>query len=295
MDTPPAALTCRKRRRVRPVTGFSNRDVTIHSSGPWVPHRRCRRDLFGKSEDFSAGSGLRARLQYREAIGARRQRGRRTPRGAGGATNGYSTPKDMARYLAALLGGGANEHGTMLKPATLASMFAAQYQPPPPIPGMGPAFWRRTAGGHSVVEHQGIMPGFDSQILAAPDDGVGLMASTNGASRAVQWMPVEMSKLLHHLLGVSDDVIRTEVPQRPEIWGDICGWYYLPGPLTDVRLRTIAGAGVEVFVRRGQLVLRFLTPVPALYHGFPLHPADDTDPYVFRMDADRATRVPCAR
>jgi CubicO group peptidase (beta-lactamase class C family) len=177
-----------------------------------------------------------------------------------GAANGYSTPKDMARYLAALLGGGTNKHGTVLKLATLASMFAAQYRPDPRIPGMGLAFWRRTAGGHSVVEHQGIMPGFDSQILAAPDDGVGLMAFTNGASRAVQWMPVEMSRLLHYLLGVPDDVIRTDIPQRPEIWGGICGWYYLPGPLTDVRLRTIAGAGVEVFVRRGQLVLRFLTP-----------------------------------
>ena len=64
----------------------------------------------------------------------------------------------------------------------------------------------------------------------------------------------------------------------------ICGWYYLPGPLTDVRLRTISGFGVEVCVRRGQLVLRFLTPIPALYRGFLLHPADDTDPYVFRMD-----------
>jgi hypothetical protein len=201
-----------------------------------------------------------------------------------GAGVTYSTPKDMARYLVALLGGGANEHGTVLKPATLASMFAAQYQPDHRIPGMGMAFWRRTAGGHSVVEHQGIIPGFDSQILAAPDDGVGLMAFTNGTSRGVQWMPVAMSKLLHHLLGVPDDVIRTDVPQRPEIWGEICGWYYLPGPLTDVRLRTIAGAGVEAFVRRGQLSLRFLTPIPALYKGFPLHPADDTDPYVFRMD-----------
>jgi CubicO group peptidase (beta-lactamase class C family) len=100
--------------------------------------------------------------------------------GAGGI---YSTPIDMARYLAALLGGGANEHGTVLKPATLAAMFAAQFQPDPRISGMGPAFWRRTAGGHPVVEHQGIIPGFDSQILVAPDDGVGLMAFTNGSSR----------------------------------------------------------------------------------------------------------------
>ncbi len=201
-----------------------------------------------------------------------------------GAGSIYSTPKDMARYLAAVLGGGANEHGTVLKPATLAAMFAAQFQPDPRIPGMGLAFWRRTAGGHPVVEHQGIIPGFDSQIIVAPDDGVALMAFTNGASHAVQWMPVEMSRLLHDLLGVPDDAIRTDVPQRPEIWGGICGWYYLPGPLTDVRLRTIAGAGVEVFVRRGQLVLRFLAPIPPLYKGLPLHPADDTDPYVFQMD-----------
>jgi CubicO group peptidase (beta-lactamase class C family) len=72
--------------------------------------------------------------------------------GAGGI---YSTPIDMTRYLAALLGGGANEHGTVLKPATLAAMFAAQFQPDPRISGMGP-FWRRTARGHPVVEHQGI-------------------------------------------------------------------------------------------------------------------------------------------
>ena len=207
---------------------------------------------------------------------------------------GGTTPKRQshARYpgIRLVSGGehagkrGGLEHGTVLKPATLASMFTAQYQPDPRIPGMGLAFWRRTAGGHLVVEHQGIIPGFDSQILVAPDDGLGLMAFTNGASRAVQWMPVEMSRLLHDLLGVPDDVIPTDVRQRPEIWGDICGWYYLPGPLTDLRLRTIAGFGVEVFVRRGQLVLRFLTPIPALYRGFLLYPADDTDPHVFRMD-----------
>jgi hypothetical protein len=44
------------------------------------------------------------------------------------------------------------------------------------------------------------------------------------------------------------------------------------------------GAGVEVLVRRGQLMLRGLSPVPTLYRGFPLHPDDDKDPYVFRID-----------
>ena len=201
-----------------------------------------------------------------------------------GATNAYSTPRDMARYLAALMGGGANEHGSVLKPATVATMFAAQYQPHPRIPGMGLAFWRRDAGGHQVVEHQGVIPGFDSQILVAPDDGIGVMAFTNGTRRGAFWLPIELSRLLNHLLDVPDEVIRTDVPQRPAVWNDICGWYYLPGPLTDTRVRGAMGAGVEVFVHRGQLALRFLSPVPALYRGFPLHPGDLEDPYAFQVD-----------
>jgi hypothetical protein len=39
-----------------------------------------------------------------------------------------------------------------------------------------------------------------------------------------------------------------------------------------------------VFVRRGQLRIRILSPIPALYQGFPLHPDDETDPYAFRID-----------
>jgi hypothetical protein len=42
------------------------------------------------------------------------------------------------------------------------------------------------------------------------------------------------------------------------------------------------GAGGEVAVRRGQLILRALSPIPALYRGVPLHP--DDDPSVFWID-----------
>ena len=201
-----------------------------------------------------------------------------------GAANAYSTPRDMARYVAALLGGGANEHGSVLAPATLAGMFAAQYQPDPRIPGIGLAFWRRNAGGRPVVEHQGLLPGFDSLILVAPDDGVGVMAFTNGTRSGALWLPAELGRLLSSLLGVPDEKVRTDVPQRPEVWGDLCGWYQLPGPFTDLRLRAMVGAGVEVLVRRGELVLRFLTPVPLLYRGFVLHPRDAEDPYAFQID-----------
>ncbi|CCW12857.1 serine hydrolase domain-containing protein [Rhodococcus aetherivorans] len=201
-----------------------------------------------------------------------------------GAGAAYSTPTDMARYVAALLGGGANEHGSVLEPATLATMFAPQYQADPRLPGVGLTFFRGDVGGHHVAEHQGILPGFNSQITVAPGDGVGILAFTNGAHRAVMWLPVETGTLLGSVLGVPGEKIRTDIPQRPEVWSEICGWYYLPGRLTDTRVRAMIGAGVEVFVRRGELLLRFLTPLPPLYRGLPLHPDDPADPYAFRFD-----------
>jgi len=200
------------------------------------------------------------------------------------ASSIYSTPRDMARYIAALVGGGANEHGSVLKPATLANMFKPHYQPDGRVPGIGLAFSRFNLGGHLAVEHGGILPGFNSQIFVAPDDGVGVMAFTNGARLAMFWLPNEVAGLLKHLLRVPDEAIRTDVPQHPEIWNDICGWYKLSGRLSDARARLSAGAGAEVFVHAGQLTLRGLSPIPALYTGFPLHPDDDTDPYVFRID-----------
>ena len=53
-----------------------------------------------------------------------------------GAGSVYSTTGDMARYAAALLGGGANEHGRVLEPATLAAMFE-----PPTSPIRGYRAW----------------------------------------------------------------------------------------------------------------------------------------------------------
>jgi len=196
----------------------------------------------------------------------------------------YSTPRDMARYLAALLGGGANEHGAVLKPETLATMFEPHYQPDPRIPAMGLGFWRAELAGHRAVEHQGIVPGFNSQIFLAPDDGVGVMAFTNGARNAVTWLMPEAGRLLSHLIGVPDEAIRTDVPHHPEIWGEICGSYGVRAQTTDMMAWSMVGAGAEVVVRRGQLMIRALSPIPTLYRGFVLHPDDEQDPYVFRVD-----------
>jgi CubicO group peptidase (beta-lactamase class C family) len=199
-----------------------------------------------------------------------------------GAGSAYSTTRDMARYVAALLDGGAGKHGSVLEPGTLADMFAPHYQPDPRVPGVGLSFFRHDVGGHLVVAHEGVLPGFNCQLSVAPHDGVGVVAFTNGARSATAWLEAEVSKLLRQILGAPDDVVRTNVPHHPEVWGDLCGWYSFPGSLRDVQKWFIAGA--EVLVRRGRLVLRPLTPIPALSRGLPLYPDDDKDPYVFRLD-----------
>src|SRR4029450_953047 len=105
---------------------------------------------------------------------------------------------------AALLGEGTGEHGSVLEPGTLASMFAPHYQPDPRVPGVGLAFFRGDAGGHLVVEHDGLMPGFSSQMSVAPDDGVGVVAFTNGARGAKAWLGAEVAGMIRYLLGVPD-------------------------------------------------------------------------------------------
>jgi CubicO group peptidase (beta-lactamase class C family) len=196
----------------------------------------------------------------------------------------YSTVRDIARFAAALMGGGANEQGSILEPAALSAMFEPHHQPDPRVPGWGLGFARGEAGGHCVVGHDGILPGFNSTLLVAPDDGLAIVALTNGSPGAFMWMETEFKRLLRHLLDVPDEVIRTDIPHHPEVWGELCGGYRLPPRISDLRGRLAIPGGVEVFVGGGRLMIRARTPVPALYRGLPLHPDDEHDPYVFRLD-----------
>lgn len=249
--------------------------------------RHFREHIFGPlgmtDTDFARSDRIRARLATGYAL---RAGGPRPVRDCDLVTVGagavYSTTADMARYVAALLAGGSGEHGQILRPETLATMFAPHYQPDPRLPGVGLGFFRRNLGGHLVAGHDGLVPGFTSQMSLAPRDGTGVVAFTNGARSAMAWLGAEVTAVLGRILGVPDPVIRADVPHRPEIWTDVCGWYSFRGSLRDAQKWFIAGA--EVLVRRGQLTLRPLTPVPALARGLPLHPDDAGDPYVFRID-----------
>jgi hypothetical protein len=193
----------------------------------------------------------------------------------------------MARYVAALLGGGANEHGSVLKPGSLARMLAPAYQPDPRIPGMGLAFIRGEAGGHRTVGHDGIVRGFLSDMVLVPDEGIGVVAFANTGGFDPRGAPVPVADaVLRLLLGLPPDAVRTDVPEHPETWSELCGRYSRgPGVLTEPQPAVTLGAGVEVLVRRSHLTIRGRTPIPAVRRGLRLHADDDDDPYAFRIDA----------
>jgi hypothetical protein len=48
------------------------------------------------------------------------------------------------------------------------------------------------------------------------------MAFTNGSRNASGWLTGGTERLLRELIGAPDQGIGTDVPQRPDTWGDIC-------------------------------------------------------------------------
>jgi hypothetical protein len=165
-------------------------------------------------------------------------------------------------------------------------MFQPHHQPDPRVPGYGLSFELGEEDGHRTVGHGGVLSGFLTQMTLAPDDGVGVIVLANTGGLDGRGAPETLTAtLLRRLLGLPDQTIRTDVPPRPEIWAELCGWYGMaPGPLTNAFYRLAFGAGVEVAVRHGHLMLLPISPIPALRRGFRLHPDHDTDPYVFRVD-----------
>lgn len=206
-----------------------------------------------------------------------------------GADGIYSSVTDLARYAWALLDGG--DDGSILQSESRALMYESHYSPDPRLVSMGLGFFRHDAGGHRIVSHDGILPGFNSSLWVAPDDGVAVVGLTNGSIDAMVWLADEIGGLLHRILALPDEATRTDLPHHPELWRELCGRYRLP-PVADWRGRMMMGGGARVLVRGGRLVMQLLTPIPALYRGLPLLPDAEDDPYAFRLDLSRFGMAP---
>ena len=198
----------------------------------------------------------------------------------------YSTAADLALYLECLLNGGSTPHGRILESSTVAQMFSPHYQPDPRLPGMGLGFNLGAEDGHRTVGKDGVVSGFLSALTMAPSAGMGVVALSNTGGLSAQGAPLGVcTAVLRDLLQLPEDPVRRDVPPRPDVWARLCGWYSpTPGRVTNLFARAFMGAGAEVVVAGHHLVLKPLTPIPALRRGMPLHPDDPKDPYAFRVD-----------
>jgi hypothetical protein len=221
---------------------------------------------------LATGCELRSR-----GLGAVADREIATP-GAGGVC---STMSDMARLSRRFWAAAPMSTAPCSHARRSPACSSPTTSPIPRIPGRGLGFFRDQIGGHRTVGHDGIWTGFRTDMVLAPDDGMGVLAFSNTGRFDPRGAPVPVANaLVRHLLDLSADAARTDVLT----WSDLCGVFsFGPGVLTDPQPRMALGAGVEVVVRRGHLMIRGQTPIPAVRRGLRLHP-EGAGPYAFRID-----------
>jgi hypothetical protein len=209
---------------------------------------------------------------------------REVPAPGGGGL--YSTAADMARYVAALLRGGGTERGQVLTAGSVRALFQPHFRPAPRVAGMALGFEPHTERGRALICTGGTVNGFLSALEMAPEEGVGVvvLANTGGLDNCGLPEPLAAA-VTRRLLGMPDNPVRGDVVPHPEAWQALRGWYAPDaGPVTNLFARVGFGAGVEVAVRHGRLLLRPLTPVPGLWDAMVLHPDDPDDPRVYRVE-----------
>ncbi|MEP0548905.1 MAG: serine hydrolase domain-containing protein [Rhodothermales bacterium] len=94
----------------------------------------------------------------------------------------YTTGADMARFMAAHLGGRGAD--MLLADTTRRAMHARQWTPHPALAGMGYGFFRGTVAGHPSLRHRGGWPGWVAQVILVPDLRLGLFIAANADAPA---------------------------------------------------------------------------------------------------------------
>jgi len=205
-----------------------------------------------------------------------------------GAGSIFSSVNDMSKYVSALLNGGSNASGSILKPETLQLMMQPQYQLDERLTAMGLSFFLDRFDGHPIVSHGGGWPGFVSLMLIAPDDGLGVVVFTNTSTLAPYRVAEDLLRQLLDLPEKAKQLPRPDILASPHLWSQLCG-FYAPekGLNTNFRIWTGLGGGVEVFVKDNRLQMRSL--IGWLSKPISLYPIDAADPLAFQALQDKVT------
>ncbi|MCJ7624558.1 MAG: beta-lactamase family protein [Anaerolineaceae bacterium] len=193
----------------------------------------------------------------------------------------FSSVNEMAKYVAALMDGGKNQHGSVIKPGTLKMMMTSQLETDARVHDMGLAFILDKYGRYAIAEHGGGWPGFISDMKVAPGANTGVVVFTNSSSRAPG---IIARDIMHRLLGVAnpdEKVPDLTILQTPTMWPKLVGSYGpSPGLLTNARVWMNYGGELEVYVKKRQLRVRSLSgPVSK---GVPIYRADSKDPLFYK-------------
>ena len=151
--------------------------------------------------------------------------------GGGGLTR--PRPTWLATWLPARRGSG--RHDRILQPSTVAQMFSPTTSRTRACPGWvsasTPRRGRRTAPSGRPAW---------CRLPRRPDDGAQCGDRGRGPVQhgglSGQGAPTEVgTALLRQLIGLPEDQLRDDVPPRPDVWAELCGWYAPPpGPVTNL-------------------------------------------------------------
>ena len=193
----------------------------------------------------------------------------------------FSSVNEMAAYMAALMKGGENPSGRILKEETLRQMWKNQLRCDPAVFGFGLSWFLPAYEDVLVINHDGGWPGFVSSMFVAPDEKLGVIIFTNTASRAPNLIA---SDIMHRLLGQKNPLDKLPLPavlENVHEYSRLCGYYGTkPGLLTNLRPWSMFGNEIEICIRDNKLTLRSLAG--PLSRGTRLLRSDPDNPHLYQ-------------
>jgi len=205
--------------------------------------------------------------------------------------NLFTSLPDMALYLVALLNGGKNSNGRVLKPETLAMMMDTQYTLDPRQMGWGFGFqvYGNNLWGCRVIGHAGSVPfGFTSQMLLVPDRRVGVLVFSNSETYSPGQIAWGVLKLA---LGIQPEPLPLIAPDQ-SVWPKLKGYY---GPeFRDFKTSTrlyMSGIGAFRVAQKGDDLVLIYT-WQGRKKARPLHRVGTDDPDFFWLEEKKPGELP---